>query len=474
MRKVLALLAFLLWPALGWAANCTITGKVYNPDGTPLSNGTVNFNSLVQQTLQGGATVPPTQITTTTGTDGTMAPITIVQGLQGQFVFCSPSSGGCGNPTPVLIPVAATADISSILIGIQLSSGGNVVASSLNVTGNSTMAGTLNVTGATTLGNLTTTGPTAVGPLTVTGNSILNGTINVSGAATVGTLTAGVTTMPSLTLTQTTGTAISFSQGSIISCCSVFDMAAGAHYNGSSWVADQTTASMVQLGSGALNVDIATGLTVGNTFTFTPYLTLTTTYLNGEFDYNGTSILQVANNNGGTAAIPLVRAANGTHVVDLAMPGTAYSTGSCCLFAADRAYLSSNGANGLLIESTGAAPNSNIWITAPNGNQVVIGYGSHFDFARNGTASPTVSSCGSGATIAPYATDNAGWVQTGTSTSTCVLTFGAGWTVGNPACSCTSAQNTWCSGATNGSQFSMAFGTPLANQVIMYQCLGAQ
>src|SRR5262245_41709748 len=131
MKKLLAALALLLWPTVLLAANCNITGKVYNPDGTPLANGQVNFYSIVQQTLQGGATVPPTQITTTTGTDGTIAPISIVQGLQGQFVFCSPSSGGCGNPTPVLIPIASSADIAQILIGIQLSSGGNVVANSL-------------------------------------------------------------------------------------------------------------------------------------------------------------------------------------------------------------------------------------------------------------------------------------------------------------------------------------------------------
>jgi len=177
-----------LWPVLAWATNCTITGQVFAPDGTPVKNGTVQFNSMVQQTLQGGVTVPPTQLSVATDSAGNMAPMSIMPGLQGQFVFCSPAQGGCGNATPVLIPVASTANIASILIGIQLSTGGNVIASSLNVSGNSTMGGTLNVTGATTLTSLTATGTTGTGPLTVTGNASISGTLS-AGATTLSTLT---------------------------------------------------------------------------------------------------------------------------------------------------------------------------------------------------------------------------------------------------------------------------------------------
>ena len=463
MRKFLATLAFLLWPALGWAANCTITGKVYNPDGTPVANGQVHFNSMVQQTLQGGATVPPTQVSTGTGADGTIAPIGIVQGLQGQFVFCSPAQGGCGNPTPVLIPIASTADISSILIGIQLSSGGNVVASSLNVTGNSTMGGTLGVTGATTLSStLTVTGATATGALTVTGNASVSGT-----------LSAGATTMPSLTLTNNTSSLVTFPSGSITSVGGV-QYVTGAHYNGTNWIADNATPLYFgQIpGSTMQYWGVDTGLTVGATFTPTPRLSLTNTYLNAEFDYNGGSILQVANYSAGTGALAYTRASNGTNVVDVGIWGTGYTASG---FASPgRAYLAANGANGLLIEATGSGSNADVFLLA-NGNQVLLLGNNHFGTQRSGTAAPTAGTCGTGTgTVFTNSSDNAGYVQFNGTGATCSVNFALAWAQA-PVCTC-SPQSTpaGCAISSSASGIGMSFTTNIpSGQYVQWICQSA-
>jgi len=418
MRKLLALLVFLLWPALGWAANCTITGQVFNPDGTALVNGTVQFNSLVQQTLQGNVTIPPTQISTTTDTTGTMKPIAIVQGLQGQFVFCSPAQGGCGNPTPVLIPVASTANISAILIGIQLSSGGNVVASSLNVTGNSTMAGTLTVTGATSLGALTASGATILqSTLAVTGNAgfsniTATGTLSVTGAATLGAVTA-----PSLALTG-----------------------GGANLTGT-----------IQM-SGPLGIGVAP--------------TWTLDIANNQ---NATTKAHVLNNNAGASAASMLEADNGGCVTDVGVFGTGATPGGSPFYVANRGFVLGGCGPGLLIQASG--PSAMLYLSAPNGNNVEVLGNQHFGVSNNGISRPSVSACGTSPSIATQSTDNAGIVTVGSSVSNCTITFAAGFP-NVPACTCSTVNiGTWCVANPSTSGISLTFGTAITGNA-SWVCMG--
>jgi hypothetical protein len=315
---------------------------------------------------------------------------------------------------------------------------------------------------------LTVSGATATGPLTVTGNGSVSGT-----------LSAGASTFPQITLTNAQPT-IEFTAagGHIQAASGAMQWSVGSHYNGSAWIADQTSAAVITLGTGGQTFYLDSGLTVGSSYGPTPTLSAGTSLL-FDRDQNAYTLVQVENNNAGSGANAALRAWSGTtggnHIVDVAMPSSAFSTGACCLFTADRAYLSSNAGNGLLIESSGAGATANLYLTAPNGNQVVIAYGSHLDFAMYGsTYKPTVTACGTGATMAPYSTDNAGYVQTGAS-GNCTVVFGAGWTVGTPACHCTAQAATWCSGVANGSSFAMTFGTALgAGTWVAYTCMGEQ
>jgi hypothetical protein len=397
-----------------------------------------------------------------------MKPISIVQGLQGQFVFCSPAQGGCGSPTPVLIPIASTADISAILIGIQLSSGGNVVASSLNVSGNSTMGGTLGVTGAVTMSNtLTVSGATATGPLTVTGNTGITGNATISGtlnagATTVGALTAGATTMPQLTLTQAQPT-LEFSNvgGHLAAAGSGLELSIGAHFNGTAWVADQTSAALITESTSGQTFFLDSGLTVGSTYTPTATLTANTNFL-FERDQNAATYIQVENNNAGAAAVADVRAFNGVsggnHVIDMAMPSTGYTTNG--FFAGDRGYVASNGANGLLVEATGAGGGASLYLAAPNSNMVIIPGNNHFLMTSDGVSHPTIGACGTGPVMSTASVDNAGALQTG-STNSCQVVFAAAVTGAICLCGLQNANQTTCTVTASGSGFTAAFGTTI-------------
>ena len=420
MRKLIALLAFLLWPALGWAANCTITGQVFNPDGTALVNGTVQFNSMVQQTLQGNVTIPPTQISTTTDTTGTMKPIAIVQGLQGQFVFCSPAQGGCGNPTPVLIPVASTANISAILIGIQLSSGGNVVASSLNVTGNSTMAGTLTVTGTTGLG-----------ALNVSGAAILSSTLNVSGAAGFSTISATGTA----TLAGVTATTLSVT--------------------GATTLASTTASSLTVSGPGQF-----TSLGIGAAPSWP---------LDIQMNQNATTKAHVLNNNAGASAASMLEADNGSCVTDVGVFGTGATPSGSPFYTANRSFVLGGCPNGLLIQAAGTA--AMLYLSAPNGNNVEVLGNQHFGVSNNGISRPSVSACGTSPSIATQSTDNAGIVTVGSSVSNCTITFAAGFP-NVPACTCSTVNiGTWCVANPSTSGISLTFGTAITGNA-SWVCMG--
>jgi hypothetical protein len=489
MRKLLATVAFLLLLAPRVWANCTITGTVFNPDGSPLVNGTVQFNSVVQQTLQGGAVIPPTQVSTPTNASGVMAPISLVPGLQGQFVFCSPAAGGCGNPTPVLIPIATTADISAVLIGIQLQTGANVNASNLNVSGNTTMGGTLVVGGATTL----------TSTLNVSGNTSVGGSLTVTGATQLGapiTLTAPITVAGN-------GNVMMFSGGMLLSIPndgpgnpSNMVLTSGTHPQSSGsnlWIADSPYAEFITLYDGNIGEFFGSGLTVGQPWYpnndgspgRSQYLSVTSAAMtletgnllvdNGQIsttqNQNSVTFVSTNNNAAGVGTAAVLRANNGTHVADLGMSGTSANLGGN--FINDRGYVASNGAGGLLIEATGAGAGAALFLAAPNANLVSIINGAHLSTTATGFAHPTASGCGAGGSgVAPYSTDNNGYVNTG-ATQTCTVTFAAGFTGGTPACVCSTQANTSCSILANANGFGLAFGTPLpVNSWVSYICMG--
>jgi len=434
MRKLLATLAFLLWPALGWAANCTISGKVFNPDGSAIVNGTIQFDSVVQQTLQGGVTIPRTTISTITDATGAMRPIAIVQGIQGQFVFCAPSAGGCGNPTPVLIPVAASADISAILIGIQLSSGGNVVASSLNVSGNSTMGGTLTVTGLATLN----------GGLNVTGNTSLSGALNVTGATQL-----GATTAPSLTLNGTTGNVLTFPNGSIDASGNI--TTTGTLHTGAATLGNVTggVAQFTQLGIGAApawNLDV-------------------------QVNQNATTEARVYNNNAGASAAAVLAGSNGTCETDMGTWGTGATPSGSPFYTANRNFVLGGCPNGLLIQAAGTS--AMLYLSAPNGNNVEVLGNQHFLSANNNVSHPTPGSCGTGPSVTPASTDEAGFITAGSGTVTsCQVVFAAAFPQ-VPPCTCSTVTiGTWCTANPSTSGVTLTTGTSVAGSNIAWHCWG--
>ena len=520
------------WPAITAegqtppnGATCTITGRVLNPDGTPLANGTVQFNSLVQQTLQGGAVIPPKFQSTNTDPNGNLTPaLAIVQGLQGQFTFCNPMAGGCGNPTPVLIPIAATADISSILIGIQLSSGGNVVASALDVTGNATIGGTLQVAGPTTLSSLAVSGPA-----TLNSTAIFSGTTNFNGqtcfadggcwnnTGQYNVTHVGIGQWPSVSygVLQAGETAIDSGVGAPDSLGTNINMnyASGVHYDPSGyWVADASYPMMYNQVSNATNGAEHGWFVVGpatlgqpmnplpnrvqymalrpNVPGVTPGLFIESggiDILNGGFTANGgslgTGIYMSHYQNGATEiqsynwdgldpdAGAIVRANNGNSVIDLGMVGPAANFGG--FFSANRGYVASNAPSGLLLEATGAGAGAELYLSAPNANKVrVIGNG-HFMSGTDGYNPPQVGACGGGGgSYFATNTDMSGWIFTGTTpTTSCLMTFGAGWP-NTPQCFCNVEALTWCQVTPSTSGISMNFGTALASTWVDYWCTG--
>jgi hypothetical protein len=500
MKTLVAVLAFLVLLAPRVWANCTITGTVFNPDGSPLANGTVQFNSVVQQTLQGGAVIPPTQVSTPTNASGVMAPISLVPGLQGQFVFCSPAAGGCGNPTPVLIPIATTADISSILIGIQLQTGANVNAASLNVTGNTTMGGSLVVGGPTTINNT----------LNVSGTTSVGGSLNVTGPSSL----AATVTIPS---TSTTPTIMLFPNGAGSISSSTFSSiqwAEGTHLSASDiWIADATSANFIDAYGGIIQLYFGEGLTVGSPWD--PYgggsgplasseinfvdpnyagisnagmgisvgnITLNNGGINvtggtagggivSNYATNGPAYIDTTNSSSGVSAAAVTRSSNGTHVADLGMVGLSGNLGG--YFTYDRGYVSSNGAQGLLIEATGVGAGAKLYLGAPNANEVRLLANAHFGVANDGVAGPTVASCG-GSDYQLYGppSDMAGWVRTGTTPNTgCQVTFAAGFAT-QPVCVCsTQAQGIGCSLLPGSGGFSVAFTQTVTALWFSYICI---
>jgi hypothetical protein len=501
VKAFFAALAFLLLAPCAWGAQCTITGQVFNPDGTPLANGTVQFNSVVQQTLQGGATIPPTQVSTGTDPQGNIGAFSLVQGLQGQFTFCSPSAGGCGNPTPVLIPVSATADISAILIGIQLSSGGNINGANLNLTGNAIIGGSLQVTGPATFN----------GPAVFDANACFadQGCWGTGGIVSV--THVGIGAIPALSATQLQvgNTAILSTIGTPDSLGTNINMnfASGVHMNSAGqWIADVSYPmwfnQVSAVANGAENGWMAFGpQTIGQPISLTnrvQYMALRSNtpgnqsgpglflesggidVINGGITANGGSlgtgitlihyqngptIIQSQNTDGNDPnSAALVRTYNSAgHVNDLGMTGGQANLGG--FFTADRGYVASNGANGLLLEATGAGAGAQLFLSAPNSNLVAVIGNQHFAIENNGVSVPhVVGTCGGGGQMASNAADVTGSVDVGPNPDTsCVIQIASSWN--SASCVCSTRTNTWCSINPSNSGFTMQFGAALTGWV---------
>lgn len=476
MKTLVALLILLLIPVLSWAATCTISGIVYNPDGSPLANGQVQFNSVVTQVLGGGASVPVQFITTTTDPHGNLKPFAVVQGLQGQFVFCNPMAGGCSAPTPGLIPISATADISAILAGIQLASGGNVSANSLNVTGNTTLGGTLVVTGLSTFnGGLSLTGAAnaCFADLGCWGSTGIVGLTHLG----IGTLSAVAGVRAQLgNLAIASALAASDALGTNINT----NMSSGVHQNtGGQWIADISYPMFFTQGSNVTNgpeqsfmawgpqtigqpLDLThrvqymalrgntpgsasgPGLWVesGGIYTINGGITANGGTLGSglaaNYNYNGPTYVVSNNTDSTDASVAAVhRAWNGSYVTDLAITGVNANLGGW--FTANRGYVASNAPNGLLLEATGSGANAKLYLAAPNANQISVIGNNHFGFERDGVSNPPTagSDCGGGAAVTAYSTDNAGYVQVTASTTHCTVTFGGGAIAATtPVCMC--------------------------------------
>ena len=105
-------------------ALCTITGQVFNPDGSPLVNGTVQFDSVIVQ-IVGGFPINPTFISTTTDANGNLVAIALPMGLVVQVTICPPvnKGGNASAPFQVIIPFTTTANLGEMSLGMKLAAG---------------------------------------------------------------------------------------------------------------------------------------------------------------------------------------------------------------------------------------------------------------------------------------------------------------------------------------------------------------
>lgn len=127
----------LLVASKGFAANCTISGQVFNVDGTPAANATITFNPVVSQSV--GGTLYTAQPTfTTTDNNGNLTAITLPQGLLVQITI---QENGANFPTyTVIVPFMSSVSFTVMNQGIGTNPL-NVLASAQPPTGPLNMAG---------------------------------------------------------------------------------------------------------------------------------------------------------------------------------------------------------------------------------------------------------------------------------------------------------------------------------------------
>lgn len=573
MRKLFALLVLVvfLWPAAAYAAValCAISGQVFNPDGTTLNNGTVQFNSQVTQVV-GSTTIPPSIISTTTDANGNMAPMSVAQGLFGTFQFCQGHSqtnvggagGGCAAAINGLIPINTTGNIQAVIAGTLLPSianatvnnititnnanvGGLLETTTLKVDSNATVGGTLNVTGAlTTTGALAgpsialstngcTPAPIALAQsniysippdqdlLLIAGAHCANGTPNTFVAdsnsavffgnytrtATTGDhnagwqwlgntgLTAGSAFTPTvlmslgdnaadasgivasgflntntLALQNNTTTAIQMAGAGMVSLGQPYwDVTAGAHYNGSQWIADATSNSGIGLagngGAPTIAFYMTQGATVGSVYTST---LAAEGSLNG-WQFAGTNPVAIfQSNTNSNADIIQLLPQNSTQGIGIAWSGI-HSIGTTANVSM---AIDAKGGGSLLLNTINVG--GQIFTSAP----VLIQDNYHLGFANNGTAPPTLGTCSAGSFYGT-STDNVGQVNFSAAGATsCQINFGRAF-ANTPLCVC-SVFTTWpgsvtsCAMGGSASSQTAYFGAAQSAGFFDYHCLGTQ
>jgi hypothetical protein len=289
-------------------------------------------------------------------------------------------------------------------------------------------------------GKLSVTGQTSLGALNVSGAAILSSTLNVTGAAGFSTVTAS-----SLTLNGSSGNVLTFPNGSISS------------------TGNLTTTGTVQSGNVTSSGNIqAVAVGIGAAPSWP---------LDIQVNQNASTKAHILNNSSGTNVAALWEADNGTCQTDVGVFGTGATPSGSIFYTANRGYVIGGCPNGLLIQAAGTA--AMLYLSAPNGNNVIVPGDQHFLTSNNSVSHPTAGTCGTSPAVSTYATDNAGYIAVGSGTVTsCQVIFAAAFPQ-IPACECNSTTiGTWCAANPSTSGLTMTFGTSVGGTNASWHCWG--
>lgn len=175
-------------------AMCSVTGNVVDAGGNPFVNGTITFNSLRIQVINGVA-VNPTVVTTNTDTQGNIRAVSMPQGLAMQVTICpgTQQTSGCSAPFSVIIPFTQTANFGQLAQGTALTASGALQLTTLNVTGQITHPdGSIwSSTGLSNVATLSVTGASSLGSTTINSNPFTVGSATQQTDLTAGGTNAG-------------------------------------------------------------------------------------------------------------------------------------------------------------------------------------------------------------------------------------------------------------------------------------------
>lgn len=166
----------MMFAAVAYATNCTLSGQVLNVDGTPCANCTITLNPVTQQPLTTGGTSYSSQpVSTTTDSNGNMTALSLPQGL---IVNVTISENGAtfGGYTAI-VPFMASATFVQMAQGISTQSL-NALASSQPATGPVDLNGQklTNVGCPTVSGDAVVDGcPNTIGPVSLSGDISFGG-----------------------------------------------------------------------------------------------------------------------------------------------------------------------------------------------------------------------------------------------------------------------------------------------------------
>lgn len=107
---------------------CLITGTVLRPDGSAFAGGTITFNSVIPQNVQGTA-VPATEVSATTDNNGNInggSGISLIQGLFVQVALTL--NGNMYSQSTAVVPQVSAASFASLIAGITLGGAQSITA----------------------------------------------------------------------------------------------------------------------------------------------------------------------------------------------------------------------------------------------------------------------------------------------------------------------------------------------------------